>query len=119
NEVVPGILLFRVEAALLYFNTEHVSAAILEKVFSGAMRPKFVVCDLSTSPMVDLAGARMLAGLQEKLAAEGITFRLAEAHATVRDILRAEGLEERVGPIDRRISINDVVGQIQTATDPK
>lgn len=115
NEVVPGVLLFRVEAALLYFNTEYVSASVLEIVHSEATPPKVVVCDLSSSPMVDLAGARMLAVLQEKLAAEGIAFRLAEAHASVRDILRAEGLEQRVGPIDRRISLNDVVGQIQTA----
>ena len=119
NEVVPATLLFRVEAALLYFNAEYVITSALEKVHSEATPPKFVVCDLSASPMVDLAGARMLAALQEKLAAEGITLRLAEAHATVRDILRAEGLEERVGPIDRRISLNDVVGQIQTATNSK
>jgi len=72
-----------------------------------------VVCDLSTSPSVDLAGARMLAKLHEELAAAGISLRLVAAHAAVRDILRAEGLEERVGHFGRRISVADVIEEFQ------
>jgi hypothetical protein len=34
---------------------------------------------------------------------------LVEAHAAVRDRLRAEGLDERVGPLSRRISVADIV----------
>jgi len=34
----------------------------------------------------------------------------------VRDILRAEGLEEHVGPIDRRVSVADVVDEVQRST---
>ena len=72
-----------------------------------------MVCDLSTSPVVDLAGARMLAKLHEELQAAGIRLRLVAAHATVRDILRAEGLEERVGYFGRRISVADVIDEFQ------
>ena len=41
-----------------------------------------VVWDLSTSPYVDIAGARMLAEVARELAARGIELRIAEAHAT-------------------------------------
>ena len=68
-----------------------------------------VVCDLSTSPYVDIAGTGMLSALGRDLAEVGIELRLAEAHAAVRDILRAEGLDKRMGPIDRRLSIDDVI----------
>lgn len=109
NETVSRITIFRVEGAVLYFNTEHVTRVVLEKVGSEATPPRFVVCDLSTSPYVDTAGARALADLHKDLAARGIALRLAEAHAAVRDILRAEGLDQLAGPIDRRHSITDIV----------
>jgi high affinity sulfate transporter 1 len=111
NEAVPGVLVFRVEASLLYFNAEHVRDAVWEKIRSTARPIKLVVCDLSTSPMVDLAGARMLAALQTALQAAGIRLRLVAAHAAVRDMLRAEGLEERVGYFGRRISVADAIDE--------
>jgi MFS superfamily sulfate permease-like transporter len=74
---------------------------------------QLVVCDLSTSPYVDLAGARLLTRLCTELAARGAELRLAEAHATVREILRAEGLEERAGAISRHVSVADVIGAFE------
>ena len=76
----------------------------------------FVVCDLSTSPYVDLAGARMLANLSEEVANHHVAMRLAEAHAETRDLLRAEGLEAKVGTTDRSTSIADVGEQFQQET---
>jgi SulP family sulfate permease len=113
NEAVPGALLVRVEAALLYFNVEHVRGAIREELRSGGGPLELVVLDLSSSPAVDLAGARMLAALHAELSASGVALRLVGARAGVRDILRAVGLEERVGPIDRRLSLADVVDEFQ------
>jgi MFS superfamily sulfate permease-like transporter len=107
NEPIPGILIFRVEAPLLYFNTETIRKAVLEKIES--VSPKVVICDLSTSPNVDLSGARMLAKLNDEVNRKGITLRLAETRASVRDILRAEQLDQRVGLINRHISVHDVV----------
>jgi len=87
NEAVPGALLFRVEASL------------------------------PTSPSVDLAAARMLAMLHATLEAMGMRLRLVAAHAAMRDILRAEGLEERVGYFDRRGSVADVIDELQGGTE--
>jgi len=113
NETVPGALIIRVEASLFYLNVENVREAIREGI-RGAPRPlKLVALDLSSSPAMDLAGARMLAALQEELARAGIAVRLVGARASVRDILRAEHLEERVGPIDRRVTLEDLVDEFQ------
>jgi high affinity sulfate transporter 1 len=109
NEPVAGALLFRVESSLLYFNVEHVGAAVLDRVREEGAALRLVVCDLSSSPYVDLAGARLLEGLHDELAKRGITLRLVEARSGVRDLLRAGGLEERVGRIDRFKSVADVV----------
>jgi high affinity sulfate transporter 1 len=113
NEAVPGALVFRVEASLLYFNVEHVRDAVWEKIRSTTDPLKVVVCDLSITPAVDIAGARMLTALNAELQAQGIRLRLVAAHAAVRDLLRAEGIEERVGYFGRRISVADVVDELQ------
>ena len=107
NEVIPGVLIFRVESALLYFNVESVRKAVLEKV--NSISPRFVICDFSASPNVDLAGARMIGKLNDELSKRGIELKLAETRSNVRDILRAEQLEQRVGTISRHISVHDVV----------
>ena len=118
NEPVPGAVLFRVEASLLYFNVEHVRDAVWERIRAAREPLHLVVCDLSTSPVVDLAGARMLRALHAELAAAGVSLRLVSAHAAVRDLLRAEGLEERVGYFGRRTSVADAVDEAGGASAP-
>jgi len=117
NEAVSGALVFRVEASLLYFNVEHVRDAVWEKIRSARDPLKLVVCDLSITPAVDLAGARMLTALDAELQAQGIRLRLVAAHAAVRDLLRAEGIEERVGYFGRRISVGDVIDAFQAGAN--
>jgi SulP family sulfate permease len=117
NERLPGICVFRVEAALLYFNVEHVLRTVLAAL-DARRDVRLVVCDLSTSPYVDLAGADMLGRLHAELAARGVALRLCETHASVRDILRAEGLDAKAGPISRRIAVADVVDAFAAPVQP-
>jgi sulfate permease, SulP family len=86
-----------------------VSAVVRHKVYSEATPVHLVVWDLSSSPYVDVVGVRMLAEVEEVWARQGIQLRLADAHADVRDLLRAEGLEARVSRIDRRTSVEGIV----------
>jgi high affinity sulfate transporter 1 len=111
NETVPGMLLFRTEASLLYFNVDHVRESVLSRLREESVRSpmRVVVCDLSTSPYVDMAGAEMLAELHADMAASGIEFRVVEARSSVRDMLRLEGLEEKLGHISRRTSLAQAV----------
>jgi sulfate permease, SulP family len=109
NEPIPGALLFRVEAALLYFNVDHVLQRVLERVRATPPGLRLVICDLSNSAYVDVAGTRMLVRLYEDLKSLGIDLRIVEAHAKQRDILRAEGLDKLVGPIHHGSALADAV----------
>jgi sulfate permease, SulP family len=53
----------------------------------------------------------MLATLQKDLADRAVRLRIVEAHAEVRDILRAEGLEAQMGKISRRHTVADAVDE--------
>lgn len=117
NQSIPGVLMFRIEASMLYFNVDHVRDVVWQQVQSSpALR--LVVCDLSTSPYVDLAAARMLSTLHRDLAALGILFRLVEVHAEPRDLLRATGLEERMGHLGRRLSLDQVITEYEQGPQP-
>ena len=113
NEPIDGVLAFRVESSLLYFNVENVQQAVLDRLRAQGTGVRLVVCDLSTSPYVDLAGARMLESLSDELAKRNVTLRVTDARASVRDLLRAEGVDERVGGINRFASVADVVEHFQ------
>lgn len=110
NEPIPGVLPFRVQASLLYFNVDHVLETVRQraKTLTGLKR---VVCDLSNVPYVDIAGARMLRRLHEELSAAGIDLKIVEAHGPVRDLLRAEGLDQLLGAISRRASLADLLAE--------
>jgi high affinity sulfate transporter 1 len=109
NERFPGLFLFRIEAPLLYFNVETVNSSVLEAIHHEETAVRLAVCDLSTSPYIDAAGAKMLQQLEEELERHGIQFRVAEAHAEVREILRATGISESLGGVSRHIALADIV----------
>jgi sulfate permease, SulP family len=111
NELISGLFMLRVEAPLLYFNVDNIYNSVLRHLQSAASPVKLVVFDLSSSPYIDVAGAQMLARLQEQLERESIHFRVADAHAEVRDILRAMGVDQLLGGVSRRTSIDDIVSE--------
>lgn len=111
NEIIPGIVIGRPEASLLYFNVDHVRDTVMQHVRGAQTPPRLVLLDLSAAPHVDLQAAQTLGSLHGDLAAEGIQFQIVEARASVRDTLRLEGLEDKVGRINRFTSVTDAVDE--------
>jgi high affinity sulfate transporter 1 len=108
NEQLPHVMVFRPEASLLYVNAEFVSQTVLERLTSiGKASIRTIVCDLSASPYMDLAGSRMLRLLYTELTASGIALRILGARGRVRDLLRADGLGGIVS--DRGTKLETVV----------
>jgi MFS superfamily sulfate permease-like transporter len=113
NELVPGTLIFRPESSLIYFNVDHVCETILERVRAETPLPKLVVLDLSAAPHVDMQSAHALAGLADDITARGIRFQAVEARSSVRDRLRNEGVDGKLGGIDRRATVADAVENVR------
>ncbi len=109
NELIPGVLIFRPESGLVYFNVDHVCDAILNRVHAESTPPRAVVLDLSAAPRMDMQSAHALAGLADELTGRGIRVQAVEARASVRDRLRAAGADARLGGINRFTSVADAV----------
>ena len=99
NERFPDVFVFRAEAALLYFNVDHVRDRFFELLDARGEGIRLAVFFLGTSPGVDLAGAELLEELHHALRERGIAFRLAEARGDVRETLRRAGFEQHCGPV--------------------
>src|SRR5882672_4181490 len=114
NERLPGIIVFRPEASLIYVNTDAVLGSVLNRLHQaapGSIRQVF--CDLSAAPYLDLAGSRMLHELHAELASRGIGLRIIGARGSARDLLRADGVEDKVGGLDRAATLEGLLSQLK------
>ena len=111
NEALPGIVVFRPESSLLYFNAEHVGGAVRQRL-EAMPDLQLVVCDLSQAPLVDVAGRtcwRTCTGISPSATS---TLRIAEAHAGCATC-SPEGLEDRIGYLGRHLSVDQAIAEFQ------
>jgi sulfate permease, SulP family len=113
NELIPGVLIFRPESGLIYFNVDNVCESILKRVHAESPPPTLVVLDLSAAPRMDLQSAHALAGMADELTTQGIRVQAVEPRSSVRDRLRSEGVDRKLGGISRFTSVADAVEDFQ------
>jgi high affinity sulfate transporter 1 len=118
NELVPGVLIFRPESGLFYFNMDHVCDRILGAARAETPLPKLVVLDLSASPHVDMHSAQRLGELADELTAMGIRVQAVEARSSVRDRLRDEGVDEKLGGVNRFMTVAEAVDKLARSSAP-
>ncbi len=115
NEPIPGALLVRIESSLLYFNSDHVRDAVAAQLRAEAAPPKIVILDLSASPHMDIQACGVVMNIADDIKAVGARLQIVEARSSVRDRLRAEGMEEHVSQVNRFTSVADAVEDFQKA----
>jgi high affinity sulfate transporter 1 len=118
NELIPNVMIFRPESALVYFNVDNVYDAILNRVRGAQTLPKLIVLDLSEAANVDMQSAHTLASMADELTSEGIQFHAVEARSSVRDRLRREGLDIKFGGINRFTTVADVIDHFLGDSEP-
>ena len=110
---VPGVVVFRPNAALLYFNADVVRdrmLALLEQPESPLRR---IIVDLSFTTDLDLSTIRMLADVARRAQAAGVAVLLADAHHRVRAVLARERLGTALGDLTRAYSIAELVDGLE------
>jgi SulP family sulfate permease len=118
NELIPNVMIFRPESALIYFNVDNVCDAMLSRVRVETPPPKLVVLDLSAAPIVDMQGAHTLASMAEEVTSKGIEFHAVEPRSSVRDRLRHEGVDRKLGGINRFTTVADVIDHFLSESAP-
>jgi high affinity sulfate transporter 1 len=88
---VPGLLIYRFESPLVFFNAEYFGERVLALV--ETYRPRWVVLDAISMAKMDLTGALAIEQLQKALAARGIQLVIAGRTAQLLDWLRTRKID--------------------------
>jgi high affinity sulfate transporter 1 len=99
--VFPGLLIFRFDAALVFFNADAFKARVRGLVADAAPGLKAFVLDAETMPLLDTTGAATLDEIEQELADRKITFAIACARSPVRAMLALA--EVRLGTAHERL----------------
>jgi SulP family sulfate permease len=90
---VPGALLYRFEAPLIFANSEIFTDDLLGRIAdAGGLRPEAVILDMETVSEVDTTGAESLRVLHDTLEAHGTRLLFARTTASVVSLLRRNGV---------------------------
>ena len=115
-ETVPGALLYRFEAPLIFANAEIFTDDVLERISqAGDQRPTTVILDMETIAEIDTTGADALQVLHDTLAAHGTRLLFARTTASVVDVLRRSGVLTVIGEQNLYPSLADAVAAHQGA----
>jgi len=96
-ESFPGLVIYRFDASLVFFNADHFKTRIRTIVRQTSTPVRYFLLDAETMPLLDTTGAAVLEQVCGDLAAEGITTAIAAAKKPVRTMLDRTGLTEKVG----------------------
>ena len=106
---VPGVLVFRPNAALLYFNVDTVREHMVALLHRKEAPLRRVIIDLSFTTELDLSTIRMLSDFARLAQEDGVAVLLADAHYRVRAMLDKQKLGRLLGDLSRAYSIAELV----------
>ncbi len=96
-EVVPGLVVYRFDAALFFVNAEYFRQRVLALVEATEPLPEWLVVNAEAWTYVDATAVDALAQLQRELAARGVTLCFARLKGRQREIFDQTGLLAQIG----------------------
>lgn len=94
-EFIPGLLLYRFNADLVFFNVDYFKARLLAAIAASVTPVEWVVVDASPINVIDSTALKQLEQLIEQLAARGIVFAIAHRKHAARRLFEASWVDVR------------------------
>jgi high affinity sulfate transporter 1 len=94
---IPGVVLYRFDASVLFFNADYFKARIRTVVDAAQPKPRWLVIDAGTMPYIDITGAAVLKEVIEDLTRAGVEVAMAEVKGPARAMLERTGLNQQIG----------------------
>ena len=104
-ETVPGLLIYRLYAPLIFANARHVMTRIRTLVAAADPPVKWLVIDAQAIHDIDVTAAQRFAELHQELADDGVDVKIADAPRPFLDELARVGLSEEIGRQDFFVSV--------------
>ena len=104
-ENVPGLLVYRLYAPLIFANARHVMTRLRTLVAAADPPVKWLVIDAQAIHDMDVTAAQRFAELHQELADDGVDVKIADAPRPFLDELARVGLSEEIGRQDFFVSV--------------
>jgi high affinity sulfate transporter 1 len=113
---LPGLLVYRFDAPLLFANAEHFRERVHQVLEENPGEERWVVLDMEGVGSIDSTAVDQLGGLLDELEEAGIVVSVARANQFVLDVFDRAGLRDRIG--DERVfpTINAAVNAFRRTT---
>lgn len=108
-QTIPELLVYRFDAALLFFNADYFKKRVRDVVALSAHSLHLFVFDMEAINVIDVTGLEALEEIRSELATKGIAFSVARAKIQIREKLSRSGFEERFGAANFHPSVRSAV----------
>ena len=105
GECVPGLLVYRLYAPLIFANARHVMTRIRQLVRAADPPVKWLVIDAQAIHDMDVTAAQRFAELHQELADAGVDVKIADSPRPFLEELAKVGLSEEIGSQDFFVSV--------------
>ncbi|MBK8983665.1 MAG: sulfate permease [Ignavibacteria bacterium] len=94
---IPGIMIYRFEAPLLFFNADYFKKRVYEFIDNERREINFLILDASPLIRIDITAAEIFEDLIFELKADNIVFGIAKLNSNVNLILKRANITEKIG----------------------
>jgi sulfate permease, SulP family len=116
---LPGLLVFRFYAPLLFSNANHFVDRARQLVISSPVPVRWFLLDAQAITDIDVTAAEALHSLFLELRRQGIALKIAHANRPLRGILARIGLADELGEASFFNSVHECVEAFERAALPK
>ena len=97
GETTSGVLVVRFDSGLFFASSDALEDGLREAVMSAESRPATVVISFEAVAFIDSQGSAQLSNILDLAESHGIEVRLARVKPDIIDLLRADGVIDRLG----------------------
>jgi high affinity sulfate transporter 1 len=94
-KTIPGLLLYRFESNLVFYNADYLKARVWAAVAAQKTPVEWVVLDASSINIIDATGLRKFDELREELAAAGVSLYIARVKRNLERFFNKDFAKER------------------------
>lgn len=109
---VPGVIIFRFDAPLLFFNADYFKTRILSLVDDAGSEPRWFVLDVEAISQLDSTGAQAIDDLVVELQHRGVCLVVARPKLYMRKYGQTMGLGKKIGANNIFSSVHAAVASI-------
>jgi len=108
-ESVPGVMVYRLYAPLIFANARYVVERIRQLVEAAGPELQWLVIDAQAIPDMDVTAAQRFAQLHRELTDQGVEIKIADAPRPFREELAKVGLSDALGSQQFFVSVKKAV----------